>query len=263
MKDGRILDGTIETLLADPQYAGHPLRAALDELYGEFRGQLHQIERITHISDRYQSMAREQNQSLLERYRRQMKKLEKIARISDRYQAVMRDLNEALKEASNHDALTGLANRRMLMEALRTESNRLQRLDRPMTLVLADIDHFKLINDEYGHEQGDAVLVEIARALSSAVREYDLCGRWGGEEFLILMPETGTAGALEVVERLRSAITDLHLHTGDVRLHVSASFGVADHLPGDHLSATINRADAALYSAKKSGRNRCEVASKR
>ncbi|SMC19162.1 diguanylate cyclase (GGDEF) domain-containing protein [Andreprevotia lacus DSM 23236] len=258
MNDVTPLDLRIEALLADAQYDDHPLRGALNELYGEFRSQLHLIERVTHVSDLYQHMAREQNQSLLERYRRQLKKLEKIARISDRYQAVMRDLNEALKDASNHDALTGLANRRMLMDALRTESNRLLRQGRPMTLVLADIDHFKQINDAYGHERGDAVLVDIARAMASSVREYDLCGRWGGEEFLIVMPETGLPEALEAVERMRRAIAALHVVAGEH--NVTASFGVAEHLPGDHLSATISRADTALYAAKKLGRNRCEVA---
>src|SRR5262249_24071534 len=116
MRDHHQLEAVIETLLADETYAGHPLRQALADLYTEFQEQLHQIERITRIADCYYSATREASLSLTERYRKHVRQLEKIVRISDRYQLIMRDLNATLKEASTRDALTGIGNRRMIME---------------------------------------------------------------------------------------------------------------------------------------------------
>lgn len=106
IRDEEKLERTVERLLEDPAYVDHPLRAALSQLYVEFRDSLHQIERITRISDRYQTASQEEKMSLSERYRKQLRQLERLARISDRYQSMMRDLNEALKEASTKDALT-------------------------------------------------------------------------------------------------------------------------------------------------------------
>lgn len=260
MRDEKHLELMIETLLADPENAGNPLRYALDELYAEYRSLLYQIDRITRISDRYQSVSREQKESLTGRYHKQLRQLEKIARISDRYQSMMRDLNEALKDASTKDALTGIGNRRMLMESLKAETARADRLERPLTLVLIDVDRFKSVNDAYGHEAGDKVLVRIANAIRSGVRDYDLCGRWGGEEFMVIMPEIVAAEGAGVVERMRLAITGVEMMAGGEPLQISASFGIAERKPGESISDTINRADAALFEAKRNGRNRYEIA---
>jgi diguanylate cyclase (GGDEF)-like protein len=173
---------------------------------------------------------------------------------------MMRELNEALKEASTKDALTGIGNRRMLMERLKAETARAERLNRPLTLAIADVDRFKSINDTYGHETGDKLLIEIAHAFESGVRDYDLCGRWGGEEFLIIMPELQEQEAIVVVERVRNAICELKVRHGDALIEVSASFGIAERRVGESLSETINRADTALFAAKRAGRNRYEVA---
>jgi diguanylate cyclase (GGDEF)-like protein len=254
------LERTIERLLSDPAYDEHPLRRALADLYAEFRDALYQMERIARISDRYQSVSRESTLSLTERYAKQLRQLEKMARISDRYQAMMRDLNEALKDASTRDALTGIGNRRMLMDRLKAETARAERMSRPLTIAMGDVDRFKAVNDVHGHEAGDKVLVEVARVIEGNVRDYDLCGRWGGEEFMIIMPEiTATEGAV-VVDRVRHAIHGLRIPVGESAVMLSASFGIAERKPGESLSDMINRADAALFAAKRSGRNRYEVA---
>ncbi len=260
MRDDRQLERTVESLLEDPLYTDHPLRHALSRLYVEFRDALYQMERITRISDRYQSASRDEKLSLTERYHKQLRQLERLARISDRYQSMMRDLNEALKEASNKDALTGIGNRRMLMERLKAETARAERLDRPLSLAIVDIDHFKAINDAYGHEVGDKVLIELARVIESGVRDYDSCGRWGGEEFLIIMPEIGAAEAVCMIQRIHAAIGALRIRAGNAQIGATASFGIAERRPGENISDTINRADMALYAAKNAGRDRFSVA---
>lgn len=260
MSSERELDLLIDELLSDPQYEGHPLREALYLKHQQSLDQLARLERIARISDGFQSMARAQNSTLSERYHKQLRQLEKVARISDRYQDMMRDLNVALTEASTHDALTGIANRRLLMERLREESERAQRHDQPYVLAMLDVDRFKQVNDSWGHDIGDRVLVEIGRAMQAALRQYDLCGRWGGEEFLLILPETRLADATAIIERVRNDIRCLAVRIGTEALSVTASFGVAEHTPGESYSQTLSRADAALLNAKRSGRDKCELA---
>lgn len=260
MSGERELDLWVESLLSDPQHYGHPLREALARLQQQNLDQLSRLERIARISDGYQSLAREQNLSLSERYHRQLRQLEKVARISDRYQDMLRDLNLALREASLRDTLTGLANRRMLMERLREEEQRSQRGGQPFVLVMVDVDHFKQVNDTWGHDVGDQVLSRIASVLQESMRGYDLCGRWGGEEFLLLLPETSLSMAVPVIERLRRQLRELELCVAGERLAITASFGVAEQQPGEGYSQTLNRADTALLEAKHSGRDRCVIA---
>lgn len=260
VRDDKHLELIIETLLADPAYQANPLRIPMQELYDEFRNLLRQLDRITRISDRYQDVSREEKLSLTERYQKQLRQLEKIARISDRYQSMMRDLNEELKEASIKDALTGIGNRRMLMDRLKAEAGRADRLARPLTVALCDVDRFKAVNDSYGHEAGDRALIEVARAITSNVRDYDICGRWGGEEFLVIMPEISAADGVLVVERMRTAIAGLDLRLDGDTVRLSASFGIAERRNGESVSDTIRRADAALFEAKHEGRNRSVIA---
>jgi diguanylate cyclase (GGDEF)-like protein len=260
MRDGRQLEASVTALLADDTWAGHPLREALEGLYAEYQGRLQQIERITHISDRYQSVTREASHSLSERYSKQLRQLERIARISDRYQLMMRDLNQALKEASTTDVLTGIGNRRMLLERLKSEAARAERVNRPLTIAIADIDRFKAVNDTYGHEAGDKVLTEVARTIAANMREYDSCGRWGGEEFLAIMPEITAAEGAVIIERVRQAICAINFSVGGQSVSLTASFGIAQYRPGMSIFDTISRADNALYEAKRAGRNRHETA---
>ena len=158
------------------------------------------------------------------------------------------------------DSLTGLANRRLCTAALEKELARAQRFDEPLTLVLADIDDFKRINDRWGHPTGDEVLKAFARGLQESVREIDLAGRWGGEEFALLLPGTDLDGGRQVAERIRELVRNQRLTASDgTPIGVSASFGVASFpfVPGQ--SQLVAAADAALYEAKRSGKDRVVV----
>lgn len=250
------LEERISQLLAAAEHQQNPLHAPLAELWQEHRDLINRLDRITHISDGYQSLARQKELTLTEQMNRHLRQLEKVARISDRYQHMMRDLNLALQEASTHDALTGLPNRRLLIDRLKEETERHRRNGNVFSLAMLDIDRFKLINDQYGHDSGDAVLIEVARVLDAEIREHDLCGRWGGEEFLVLLPETDQQTAGHVMERLRLAVEQLQVRVGTAALSVTVSIGLAEQHPGNNYSETINRADTALLEAKRSGRNR-------
>jgi diguanylate cyclase (GGDEF)-like protein len=260
MPDHASLEQEVRDALADPQHDGQPLHAVLERLWEAHHGLLGRLERIARVSDGYQSIARQRELSLAVRFDKELRRLEKVARISDRYQNMMRDLNIALREASTHDALTGIANRRLLTERLREESERSRRYARPLSLAMLDIDRFKSINDEHGHEIGDHVLIEVVRVMEAELREHDLCGRWGGEEFLILMPETALACAERVTERLRTSIASLVVRANSEPLSVTVSVGVAELRSDENYSSAINRADSALLFAKRNGRDRCETA---
>ena len=260
MREPASLEQEVRDALADPKHDGDPLHAVLGRLWEAHYGLLGRLERIARVSDGYQSIARQREQSLAARFEKELRRLEKVSRISDRYQNMMRDLNIALREASTHDALTGIANRRLLTERLREESERSKRYTRPLSIAMLDIDRFKGINDEHGHEIGDYVLIEVVRVMEAEVRDHDLCGRWGGEEFLILMPETPLAKAEHVTERLRNSIASLSVRVNNEPLSVTVSVGVAELRPDENYSSAINRADAALLLAKRNGRDRCETA---
>lgn len=254
------LEDSIRALLDDAEQQENPLREPLLSLWATHQDLARRIDRISRISDVYQSMAKQQEHSLSERLNKQLRQLEKVARISDRYQNMMRDLNEALREASTHDALTGLPNRRLLVDHLKKEAERYTRYQRPFTIAMLDVDHFKNINDQYGHELGDSALTEIARVLDAEIREQDLCGRWGGEEFLILMPETHADAAERVMERVRTAVERLAIRAQTDSVSVTISVGIAEHQAGDSYSETINHADHALLVAKRGGRNQISTA---
>ncbi|UJJ30073.1 biofilm regulation diguanylate cyclase SiaD [Halopseudomonas maritima] len=254
------LEVHIQALLESGEHDDNPLSTPLRELWTAHQDLVRRIDRISHISDGYQSLAKQREQSLAERLNKQLRQLEKVARISDRYQNMMRDLNEALREASTHDALTGLANRRLLVDRLKKEVERYARYQRSFSIAMLDVDHFKSINDRYGHEIGDGALIEIARVLDAEIRENDLCGRWGGEEFLILLPETDAAAAAQVMERVRAAIERLTIRVQDESVSMTISIGVAKHQPASSYSDTISRADHALLVAKRGGRNQLSIA---
>ncbi|MBF0255955.1 MAG: GGDEF domain-containing protein [Gammaproteobacteria bacterium] len=250
----------IEELLKDPSHQSHPLRLALEQLYDLSLAQNERLQRLVRISDGYHEVSRHKTESLSQQYDRQLRRLEKLARISDRYQNSLRELSEALKIAALQDPLTGLGNRRYLMERLREESERVVRKGSPYSLALIDVDHFKSFNDSYGHEVGDQVLCLIAQSLRAQVREYDFCGRWGGEEFLIILPETDLEEATPVAERVREAIKEIRLEQSQEAISLSASLGLSCFRLGESFSETINRADDALYRAKELGRDRLEIA---
>ncbi|MCK6546599.1 diguanylate cyclase [Myxococcota bacterium] len=188
----------------------------------------------------------------------------------ERTQAELRELNTRLEAANvllerlaTTDALTGLANRRKLMERLDQELAKSRRYDERVSLVLLDVDHFKRINDRFGHPVGDRVLAELAELIQERARETDLAARIGGEEFAVLLSSTGREGATELAEDLRERV-EAHAFEGVGR--VTVSLGVATHVPekrkaGDPPSSKLfAAADQALYRAKGEGRNRVRAA---
>jgi diguanylate cyclase (GGDEF)-like protein len=162
-----------------------------------------------------------------------------------------------LVSLAREDQLTRLMNRHSFLEAMQREIERYKRYDAPLGLVIWDIDHFKQFNDRYGHAEGDAVLRLVARTAESMVRATDFVARWGGEEFVILLPATDRAGTRVVAEKIREAFQAPE-HMG--RDDISASFGVTTFVSGDTAETFVDRADQALYAAKNGGRNRVEEA---
>lgn len=158
------------------------------------------------------------------------------------------------------DSLTGLGNRRAFEELSRNEFVRIQRYPHPLCLAIVDIDHFKAINDNWSHTVGDYVLQRVAKALQAGCRETDIAARWGGEEFVLLLPETSAEQAMQICEKLRQRISELDLQDIANGLHVSASFGVALRQQEPDFNAVLARADKALYAAKTAGRNRVMLA---
>lgn len=163
---------------------------------------------------------------------------------------------EKLKELACRDPLTGLANRREFLARAGDEESRFERTGKPFAILMIDIDHFKRINDTYGHECGDFVLVGISRCLEENLRKQDVVARWGGEEFIVLLPESDRKGALGVAEKIRNSINNKQYSCRNVSLSVTATLGVCFQNGNRHIEELIRRADEALYKGKKAGRNR-------
>ncbi len=173
----------------------------------------------------------------------------------------MTALYEDAHRLASLDSLTGLLNRRAFLDVLHRESARCQRHGYPMSLLLLDADHFKRVNDTHGHAAGDAVLQGFARILQSVARRSDVVARWGGEEFVVALPQTGAAGARVAAERVRRALADapFPIPGGEV-LRMTASIGAATGHPEWDKDAIVTAADGAMYAAKSRGRNRVEFA---
>jgi diguanylate cyclase (GGDEF)-like protein len=174
-------------------------------------------------------------------------------------QAELIAAREAVRLQAMRDALTGVWNRGAVMDALEREAARASREGRPLALVMADLDHFKSVNDNFGHLAGDAVLREAARRMLGTARPYDLVGRYGGEEFLIVLPGCDAAEALRFGERLRERIA-APVADGPARIAVTVSLGVAAQDGPADAAVLLRAADEALYRAKLAGRNRVELA---
>ncbi len=172
---------------------------------------------------------------------------------------------EQTRRMANTDGLTGLYNHRHLQERLQQEIERAERYGRPLSVIMADLDHFKSFNDAYGHPRGDELLIAVARTLRQLSRTSDILARYGGEEFTLVLPETSAADALVLAERVRQCVAALPV--GNVpatrrgaEIEVTLSLGVASHAPGDSKEEFIEAADVALYRAKRAGRDRVCVA---
>lgn len=184
------------------------------------------------------------------------------------YAAIERDLTEhkklqfALEDMARTDSLTGVANRQALVEHARSEFSRARRYARSLSVIMIDIDHFKSINDQYGHAAGDQVLRLLGQQFQSRLRDSDFLGRVGGEEFALLLPDTPQDKAIYVAERMREQlnITTIVLDN-DITLNITASFGVAAMNDDDvDFNAILHRADVAMYNAKHGGRNQVKSA---
>ena len=175
------------------------------------------------------------------------------------YHYLINQAESRLRDMATTDPLTQLSNRRAVIEAIRDEEQRILRGQPQMSFVLCDLDHFKDINDTHGHDAGDEVLKAVSHVLSQGIREVDHLARWGGEEFLIVLPGADTQQAQQVAERLRKAVEALRIPVGGRQLSVSMTFGVSALHPGETSEHTISRADQALYQGKHAGRNRVVV----
>ncbi len=168
-------------------------------------------------------------------------------------------LNEAVQRAeklAQTDFLTGLNNRRAFFEQANKLVKLAKRYGHKYTIIMIDLDRFKLINDNYGHAMGDKVIIKLARTINDIIRSTDIAGRIGGEEFAIILPETESSEAKELAERLRCKVDSIILTNGKGTLAFTASLGLAESAPNDSsFNDTLSRADIALYKAKEQGRN--------
>lgn len=176
------------------------------------------------------------------------------------YASYLYDAVERHYEESMTDAMTGLHNRRYFHDAARRLLSSASRHDFPVSVIIADIDHFKKVNDTYGHDVGDRALQAFARSLLNAVRTEDVLARFGGEEFVVLLPRTGAAQACQVAERMREACAGIRVPTRRGEVSFTASFGVASVDDFTDVDVAVKLADSALYRAKADGRNRVTLA---
>ena len=187
----------------------------------------------------------------------------RIQRIRAKLQQQREALAQALevnRELATRDELTGLINRRAMLDLMALEHRRSLRSGRPLLLAQLDIDHFKPINDQHGHATGDRALQAFAGTVRASVRDTDVLARWGGEEFVLMLTDTSADQARGLLERIRQAVQALEIAHSAGSLQLTVSIGLAQHLPGDTVEHTLERADQALYRAKALGRNRVVVA---
>jgi len=168
----------------------------------------------------------------------------------------LKQTKDLFERQARIDYLTGVYNRLMFSELLEAEMQRASRYSSELSLIMFDLDHFKRINDTYSHNTGDHVLKEVAQLVSEHIRAHDIFSRWGGEEFMVLIPKNDKNLAVVLAEKLRCLCEDHDFGDG---LHVTASFGVTQFRPDDNAESFTARSDEALYSAKRNGRNRVEL----
>ena len=171
-----------------------------------------------------------------------------------------KQLNEELEERVSHDALTGVLSRTSFMDTLRLAMLTLNETPKPFCLAMMDFDHFKKINDTFGHVSGDKVLSEVPKRIAGALRDHDAIGRYGGEEFVVLLSSVDLSQGVEVAERLRLRVANNPIHTHEGKdISVTVSIGVTEAHAGESIQEVLERADQALYQAKQAGRNRVEI----
>jgi len=228
-------------------YAGHPLRAADGSKLGTFC-----------IMDQH---PREMSPADLEKLHDMAAWAENELKVTALSKAQMALISECdnLRRKAMLDSLTRLWNRSAIMEVLQREVARMQRKQAPLSVIMVDVDHFKKVNDTYGHMAGDEVLLEVAKRMRSSVRPYDAIGRYGGEEFLIVLGECDPETALDIAERARSRIACENVETQSGKVSTTVSLGITSVTSSCGPDKLIHTADLALYRAKEGGRNRVEV----
>ena len=180
--------------------------------------------------------------------------LERSRRELDDRTALLDAQNRLLQEMAATDSLTGLINRRKFDDLTQREIERASRYSRPFSVVMLDLDHFKAVNDEFGHHAGDLALIEVAAVARDTVRSVDSVARWGGEEFIVMLPEVGLVGAARAAERICDAIREARVAGG-----ITTSVGVAEYRSGETAEELLGRVDEALYRAKRAGRDRIVI----
>ncbi len=253
-----VLDNFLGALARALDFAG-----ACYEMPAE--GLAHEFGALARHSCRYELRLGDEDLGVLTFYGRQRFGEEQLANLEALLCYLVYPLRNALlyrraRQAARHDPLTGVCNRAALESALPREVELAHRHGTPLSLVILDLDHFKEINDTWGHAAGDAVLAELARRIQDEVRGCDLVFRYGGEEFILLLAATDRAGACRAAERIREAVMREPVAWEGVEIPVTASLGVASLRPGDDATALFKRADEALYEAKEAGRNRTRCA---
>jgi diguanylate cyclase (GGDEF)-like protein len=168
-------------------------------------------------------------------------------------------MSQKFERQAKRDPLSGLLNRRGMRENFQQEFNRSQRYNNDLTVMMCDIDHFKTVNDQYGHNQGDEIIKSLATIFKSGIRKQDSLARWGGEEYLFLLVETNGVQAMQLAEKLRNKIEETQYKQDNKIFSITVSIGLHQIDSTDTINRAITRADTNLYVAKEQGRNRCII----
>ena len=184
--------------------------------------------------------------------------MNKVARIGDMMQSQIMELNQKLEQKASSDSLTGLLNRAGAYQRINAVASYLLREQQPFALLLLDLDYFKQINDSFGHQTGDRILIELATELQRNLRGYDCCARWGGEEFLVVLPDSSQESMLSVAQKILQGIRQLQMPT-EWTQNLTASIGCYLCLEPEAIDDSIRKADLAMYQAKAQGRNQLVV----
>lgn len=203
------------------------------------------LEEFTHLSECYKMLRLQVN---------------KLSTENEQLKTELVNMVRSLDLASRIDGMTGLANRRDIMEKIDREATRSKRHQHPFTILLVNVDDFKKVNDIYTYNSGDDVLVELALVLRSCVRNEDICARWGGDEFLILLPETATESSLPVANKILEAMRMTEFKANKPGIRITVSIGVCEHKPAQTVQESISMVHQALLQAKKGGKNRYIIA---
>jgi len=214
------------------------------------------------IRDRHHSdnILLEEYSLLNECNKKLQQRVNKLAIENEQFRTELVNMVRSLDLASRIDGMTGLANRRDIMEKIDREATRSQRHQHPFTILLINVDDFKVINDTHSYNTGDDVLVEISRVLRSCVRNEDICARWGGDEFLILLPETGAESSLPVANKVLEAMSMTEFKANRPGIYITVSIGVCEHRPSQTVQESITRVHQAVLQAKKNGKSRYMIA---